>query len=131
MESHPLTTTPNTTEEETVPVYVPYDVKFLPVEIPNNNTQELTVASLQTANSQSSPTEDYVLVPLSVLSNLSSSEDVSSKVDHKITKRQTRRYPFYRPVFRYSRFTAGRRRFGGSGNAVGYLNDRDYFPTVA
>lgn len=121
VKSLPVTTTPNTTE--TVSVYVPYDVNFIPVEVPNNAKEE-------TANNQSS-SEDSVLVPLSVLSNLSLS--VSSKSSHKIWKRQTRPYPFYRPVFRYSRFSAGRRRIGGSsyGNAVGYLNDRDYFPTVA
>lgn len=121
VKSLPVTATPNTTETESV--YVPYDVKFIPVEVPNNNTKQAT------ANNQSSSLEDYVLVPLSVLSNPSLT--VSSS--HKITKRQTSRYPFYRPVFRYSRFSAGRRRIGGSsyGNAVGYLNDRDYFPTVA
>lgn len=134
VKSLPVTTTRNTTENETVSVYVPYDVKFVPVEVPDNNTNGLSVSPLQaTTNNQSSSSEEYVLVPLSVLSNLSLSEGIPSISSHKISKRQTRRYPFYRPVFRYSRFSTGRRRVGGStfGNAVGYLNDRDYFPTVA
>ncbi|XP_066262175.1 uncharacterized protein [Euwallacea similis] len=111
-------------DEKTIEVYVPYNVKYVPAEV---------------ASKPSSKEEDFVLLPLSTFSNLPSGVNNSTGAPpHKISKRQTRLHRFYRPVFRFSRLSSNRRRFGGfrgggfrRASGVGYLNDRDYFPTVA
>ncbi|XP_050300914.1 uncharacterized protein LOC126739324 [Anthonomus grandis grandis] len=90
--------------------------------------------------------EDLIVVPLSPLPSndgavkllqstrspqLPKDDLVAAASSHIITKRQTQRFPSFRPVVRFSRFSARRNRFNRNHAMVGYLSDRDLFPTVA
>lgn len=118
-------------------IFVPFDVKYVPIEVPANvNQDELekvlnhesnNVATAEKRESTSNlellkekfnvdetkTPEDYVLVPVTLLKSLESSKFAGK---HSISKRQA-------PGFQ--------RRLRRPRPLVGYLNNYDQFPTVA
>ncbi|XP_060536119.1 uncharacterized protein LOC132708037 isoform X1 [Cylas formicarius] len=139
--------------KDTEIVYIPYDVKYVPIEVPESLSDQLSHRMLTTF-----PVHETILNQMGVKKNASFSilekETDASKfhrskreinpnsrnpLDHVVVRRQTYSAPYrrrlmYRPLVQYRRNFSSRRRIDvpPRRNAlVGYLNDRDYFPTVA
>ncbi|KAH1014472.1 uncharacterized protein LOC125504865 [Dendroctonus ponderosae] len=131
-------------------IFVPYDVKFVPVELDDSKLekQPLDSKTKETATSdadhknfvsfdrsqgkfdydQTEPSEDYILVPMSVFKALEDHAiETGSLKQHLISKRQAPADGFN--VFRS--ITREKRRIFRPPPLVGYLNNYDRFPTVA
>ncbi|CAG9764206.1 unnamed protein product [Ceutorhynchus assimilis] len=105
----------------------------------NNLVKEPTIFQQKLTNDS----KDIIVVPLSAISKTQKiqadpKEDLvvlpsANQVSHKIVKRQAQRFPMFRPFIRITNVSANRRRFGPSRNPalVGYMSNRDFFPTVA
>ncbi|KAH1014467.1 hypothetical protein HUJ05_012353 [Dendroctonus ponderosae] len=144
--SHLITqsaTWPFSPEVETIAIYSPLDnKKYVPLSAKLIDSSAPVDDSL--ATKKDLKRKDVVVAQSSSISQPQSHFEEANhpsgilKLEpanyHRISKRQTRRFPFYRPVARFSGFSSSRRRVDGffrRPGLVGYLNDRDYFPTVA
>lgn len=157
------------TQDEKIDVYIPYDIKYIPIEVPDkylsksspiaSNKEDISVTPLKddVADPEQHLNHNFLLLPVNEQflfdkTKTSASEVVApkpSKVIEEVNEdsngtsmenysRSKRQAPggffYYRPVFRYSRTNADRRRINRPSRQhamVGYLSDRDLFPTVA
>ncbi|KAL1514217.1 hypothetical protein ABEB36_003508 [Hypothenemus hampei] len=132
------------TDKSNEVLFVPYDVKYVPVnvspEVGNEVSEKSTLKKDKTVSfdlfqekfdlDQTRMPEDYVLIPISVLREL---EKDSLQKDHTISKRQAPDDDLlvYRPLVQFSTISRNRRRVVRPPPLVGYLNNYDKFPTVA
>lgn len=148
-QSFPTSLDANHTEEV---IFVPYDVKFVPVELDGGkqeqqllkktltpkqeelNTTQRNPDTLPGKFAQTVPPEDYILVPMSVFKALEDHAiETGTLKHHFISKRQAPANGFnlYRPVVQFRSITRDKRRVFRPPALVGYLNKYDRFPTVA
>ncbi|XP_066139279.1 uncharacterized protein [Euwallacea fornicatus] len=129
-------------------IFVPYDVKYVPIELPSEPVEELRKTLNHEENSKEDSKsgqnnitvlegllkdtfevdrnrdpEDYVLVPFSVLKQLQEKRE-----GHKLIKRQGGEL---KPLIEHRALTRNKRRILKPPPLVGYLNNYDLFPTVA
>ncbi|XP_066253647.1 uncharacterized protein [Euwallacea similis] len=128
-------------------IFVPYDVKYVPIEVSSTQVEKLHKTLNHDQDSkedsksgqanitvlegllkdtfevdQTKDPEDYVLVPVSILKQLQEKRE-----GHGLTKRESNEL---KPVVEYKTLTRSKRRILRPPPLVGYLNNYDRFPTV-